>query len=554
MPSFLESLAHGVPQLAVALEAHGNRQWEKARAAYLQVIDQPQLTAICFHQLGVIAEAQGDLERAAQLIRTAIRLDSGRPIFHQTLGTILERLGNRAESLDAMMSFALTLYSAGQMEMAGSAYRRVLEIEPSHYGACINLGALLVRDDARAGIPYLVKGIALCAAREPRVRGLIDALLPMLRDARLIGPEIARTSGVPLAEVPLLELGVTNLGVALGQLGFVDEAILCHRLAIEIEPGFADAHFNLSLLLLARGEFRAGWREYEWRWKWKNFGEPRRRFSGAQWRGQDLAGKTILVFTEQGWGDTIQFAPLIRRLAAAAHIILEVPPPLLSLFRDNLQQGAVEVVARKDPNRVDSPRKLDYAVSLMSLAERLDIGLADLPLATGYVRARDDLKSVWRARIGASDAIQVGLVWAGSPTHKNDRNRSIALQRLSALFRHEAITWHSLQVGPQAGEPTRIGAPLRDHSEDLTDFAATAAAIDCLDLVISVDTAVAHLAAAMGKPTWILLPAIADWRWLEHRTDSPWYPSARLFRQPQIGDWDSVVATVSAVVAEFRKG
>jgi tetratricopeptide (TPR) repeat protein len=546
MPSFLERLARTVPQLQTALAAQESGDLARARAAYLELADQPQLTAISLHQLGAIADQQGDTARAAALFQTAVRLDPQRPIFHQSLATAMERLGKRAAALEAMMSFAFALNSTGESDLAIAAYRRILEIDANRYDACLNLGALLVNKGMREGIAHLVKGIALCALRQPRMRRLIDALSPRLVAQGLVTEAVAATAGIALAECRLLELGLTNLGVALGDRGLVEEAMACHRLALAIEPGCADAHFNQSLLLLGAGEYAAGWPEYEWRWRWSHSPEPHRRLVSSRWEGQDLDAKTVLVFAEQGWGDAMQFVPLIRRLSAAGLVVLEVGEPLLALIRANFQGGNVEVVLRpKDLDRVGTGPPLDYAVALMSLPDRIGLTVADLPVATNYLQADPAKAVLWRECLGASPGIKIGIAWAGSPTHKNDRNRSVALASLGALFALPGLSWHSLQVGARAGEPAQLGLPLRDLAAELNDFADTAAVIANLDLVISVDTAVAHLAAAMGKPCWVLLPSPADWRWLKERSDSPWYPSVRLFRQPRDGDWESVAASVA---------
>ena len=550
MASFLDSLADTVPQLRAALDAHARREWDEARAAYLDLADQPSLTAIALHQLGVIATEQGDHGRAAALFQSALRLDPQRPIFHQSLGSALERLGKRTEALEAIMGFGYVLHGAGQDELAIASYRRVLEADRYRYEAYFNLGALIVATDARAGIPYLVQGIALCTWHEPRLRRLLDRLLPRLVGDGLVSREVAATTGIALGRVQNLELAVTNLGVGLGDLGMPEEAVACHRLAVELDPGFPDAHFNLSLQLLGAGDLESGWREYEWRWRWKNFTAPRRRLPCARWQGQDIAGKTILVYGEQGWGDVMQFAPLVRRLEAARHVVLEVGPPLVALFQENFAHGNVEVIScDANPDRVNTERPLDYAVPLLSMPERLGLRLHDLPLATAYLRANAKKASQWRTRLATGAGLKVGIAWAGSPTHKNDRNRSVALERLRRIFAVAGITWYSLQIGARANEPALHGLPLSDLSDGLNDFVDTAAAITNLDLVISVDTSVAHLAAALGKPTWILLPAVADWRWLRVREDSPWYPGVRLFRQPVLGDWEAVGVAVADALA-----
>jgi hypothetical protein len=269
-----------------------------------------------------------------------------------------------------------------------------------------------------------------------------------------------------------------------------------------------------------------------------------------EWRGETLAGKTIFVYAEQGFGDAIQFSPLVDRLVAdAAHVVFEVTTPLVRLFRQSFKGGNVTVVERPaEPLRTAVTRPVDYVAALMSLPHWLGISVASLPLARPYMRAADN--GGWAGRIDAAAGRKIGLVWAGRPTHSDDRKRSLALAQLLPLYSIPDCAWYSLQVGPARDQLAAAPHPIVDLSPHLGDFADTAAAIAQLDLVVAVDTAVAHLAAAMGKPVCILLPAVPDWRWLKLRSDSPWYPSVRLFRQPKIGDWDSAIAALRHFLLE----
>jgi hypothetical protein len=339
-----------------------------------------------------------------------------------------------------------------------------------------------------------------------------------------------------------------NLGVALHDQGRFDEALASYDEAARLNPELVDARWNRAFLLLTMGRYAEGWREHEWRWRRKQ--QPPRSFPQPLWRGEPASGRTILLHNEQGTGDTLQFmryAPLVA--AGGARVLLQVQRPLQRLVRGSVDR-AIEVLGEGDvlpPFDLHSP--------LLSLPLACATSLDAIPATVPYVAVDPAIAARWRERIGPDGGPRVGLVWAGNPQHKNDRNRSIALERLLPLIGAVEARWFSLQVGERAGDLARL-APDRVTSlaDQLTDFAETAGAIDNLDLVITVDTAVAHLAGALGKPVWILLPAVPDWRWLLERGDSPWYPTARLFRQPARGDWDSVVAALHEAFAGKKKG
>ena len=296
---------------------------------------------------------------------------------------------------------------------------------------------------------------------------------------------------------------------------------------------------------LALGDFAAGWTEYEWRWQTAAFAPHRRNFTSPQWTGgQDLAGKTILLHAEQGLGDTIQlvrYVPLVARRGAT--VILEVQPELASLLAGI--DGAAGVIARG--------RKLprfDLHCPLMSLPRALGTTAETIPAAVPYIRVAQAAARSWAQRLPQGRVI--GIAWAGRRSHHNDLNRSLPLGRLAPLLRHAGARFVSLQRDVRPGDDAilRDSPSIVDLGGVPEDFADTAALISRLDAVISVDTAVAHLAGALGKPLLLLLPYAADFRWLRRRDDSAWYPSARLLRQPAFGDWDGVVARLCALVSQ----
>lgn len=549
--SQLDFLAQSEPKFAAALEAHRTGRLDEARAGYLDLLDQPRLTAVCLHQLALVAGQRGDDVRAVDLFQAAIRFDPRQPVFYRNLSQTLQRLGRGLDSVDAFLRFIVALQGAGQIERSVAECQRILAADPGQVDAYVHLGSALLalRKPAEAVRP-LVRGIVLSPVRTPKVRDLLDKLAPFLLAEGLVDRSVLQR-GAASGQSVTLDSALTSLGLALGRMGFAEQEILCHRAALEVEPGVGGVHFNLATALLRLGMYEEGWREYEWRWQWSGFPEPRRRLPCAPWHGQPLSGRTLLIYIEQGWGDAIQFAPLVTRLAAADHVVFEVTLPLVRLFKENFERGNVEVIGRnRDPNKVNIDRPLDFAVPLMTLPGRLGIAAKDLPLATTYIAARPESIADWAARLQPLPRPRVGIAWAGSATHADDSVRSVALRRLRRLFDVRGCSFVSLQVGERASELAGFPNPVLDVSAELKDFTDTAALIANLDLVLSVDTAVAHLAAAIGKPTWVMLAAAADWRWLRERSDSPWYPSVRLFRQTRADDWEGVAEDIAAALEE----
>jgi hypothetical protein len=336
-----------------------------------------------------------------------------------------------------------------------------------------------------------------------------------------------------------------SLGHLLIQLGRHREAIASFARAIALEPDNANAHFNLALALLTVGELEAGWREYEWRFRTEGLKASRSIYPQPHWDGvESLAGKTINVYTEQGLGDSIMFVRYAPMLAAQGATVIAGLLPQAKVLATEID--GVTPVAPGDP----LPR-FDIQCPLLSLPYLLKTRLETIPANVPYIRPRADRVAIWRDRLPRDGRLTVGVVWAGGKDFKGDHNRSIALQRFQSLFDAPGMRFVGLQRELREGDAERLRQwpDVMHFGEQLTDFADTAAIISMLDLVISVDTSVAHLAGAMARPVWILLPIVPDFRWLLDRSDSPWYPTARLFRQPRLGDWESVLAHVRAALA-----
>ncbi len=336
-----------------------------------------------------------------------------------------------------------------------------------------------------------------------------------------------------------------NRGLALSYLDRPQEAFDSFDRAIALEPDLAEAHWNKALLHLSVGDFAQGWRGYEWRWRRATELRPR-DFTQPQWSGEDLNGKTILLHAEQGFGDSIQFIrylPLVR--AKAERVILELPDGLLSLVGE-LSEGVTTL------SRGAALPSFDVHCPMMSLPLAFNTTISTIPTSVPYLRAPAGRIDAWRARLPPRTMPRVGLVWSGRADHRNDHNRSIALSRIQSLLAIPDVEFISLQKEYRDSDLAALAsAPVMRLDSALNDFADTAAVISELDLVIAVDTATAHLAGALGKPLWLLLSYIQDWRWMRGRVDSPWYPTARLFHQPEIGDWDTVIARVAQELTTF---
>ena len=343
-----------------------------------------------------------------------------------------------------------------------------------------------------------------------------------------------------------------NRANILSELRRFDEALAAFAATLARDPAHANAHWNEALARLLIGDFHNGWAKYEWRWETDSQKPHRRRFAQPLWLGSEPpAGKTVLVHAEQGFGDTLQFVRYIPRLAAlGATTILEAQAGLLPLL--SKLSGCAQVIARGIPLP-----PFDLHCPIMSLPLALRTSLHTIPADVPYLATPRDRLEKWRERLPRSGKARIALAWAGSATHSRDAARSIPLARLQPLFAdNDAIEWLSVQreLRDGDGEILNSWSRVRHLGPELADFADTAAVLALSDLVIAVDTAVAHLAGALGRPVWVLLPYSPDFRWLLDRGDSPWYPSARLFRQPRPADWDSVIAHVGEALAEFAAG
>jgi len=466
---------------------------------------------------GALARERGEPEEALALFFRAAAVEPSRAELHNNLGVILEELKRPEEAVasyrealsrkgeypDASCNLGNALLALHREEEAIAAYRMAVAIDPGHTDARYNLANAL------------------------RGKGEWEEAVQCYREL------LALNSG-HLS-------GWVNLGGSLHALNDLPGAVTALRRALEIDPESVDAHWNLALALLACGDFRQGWREYEWRLK-----DPAARFSTtlagrAMWDGSPLSGRTLLLRAEQGFGDAVQFYRYAQLLARRGEkVLFECRRELLPLFSG--QEGGIPLFPAGD-----DPPPFDTFAYLLSLPHLLGATVRGTPCYDPPLSADPLLAASWGERMPRRGALRVGLVWAGSAGYRNDRYRSLAAAELAPLSLLPGVELYSLQLGASETELEVIGQGGRvtDLAPRLASFADTAAAIENLDVVVAVDTAVAHLAGAMGKPVLVLLPFSCDWRWLSDRADSPWYPSMRLYRQQVPGEWGSVVAAVA---------
>lgn len=452
-----------------------------------------------------------------------------------------EKAQSRRVDRDTAFRMAVQRQQAGKLGDAVDIYRRILAADPAFAPAWINLGVAL-RGLGRidAGIASLQRGIAL----KPEDAGARSNLGNALRAAGRL--DEARASHLAAIGMdPSAGSFVYNLGLVLRDLGDLDGAIARFDEAEAMGYAPADLNWDRALALLLRGDLERGFAEYEWRWQIAD-AKPR-DLPGPAWKGEDLSGGTLLVYAEQGFGDTIQFVrylPLV--VEKAARVVLECQEPLVRLFQNSEACQDVTVVARD----MDPLPHYDAHAALLTLPH-LTVA-APIAGDRPYLAASDSLPTADRPQT----ELQVGLVWAGKPTHRNDRNRSLALSELSPLFEVPGARFHSLQLGDPADAIASLGysALIADHRPRIRDFADSADLLSTLHLLISADTAPAHLAGALGRPVWTLLPFAADWRWRTQGETTPWYDTMRLFRQTRPRHWtdvierlrDSLVAQVAA--------
>jgi tetratricopeptide (TPR) repeat protein len=553
---------------ALGWQHHRSGDFRKAEEVYRTLLRREPRNGRTWFVLGNLCADQGRLGEAAACIRQAVELEPREPMGFLHLGNALLRQDRIAEAeeayrkclelptgregpatrVDALVNLGFLLGDQEKLDEARECYEKARSLNPAVAEIHHNLGNILreqgKRDEAIAcydealrlrptyAKAYVNKGIALVAG------GNVESAHECLRRAVELDPKVAEAHN--------------SLGTILSARGQPEDAVAQYEIALGLKPDYPEAHWNRALVQLLQGDYERGWPDYEWRWKCKRaFQIP--RFAQPRWDGGPLAGKTILLYAEQGLGDTLHFiryVPLVQ--ARGGRVIVQCQAALIPLL--SRCAGIDELVPWGSP----SPA-FDVYAALLSLPALFHTTVETIPADIPYLHADPTLVEHWRRQLGVLDGFKVGIAWQGSTRHAWDGHRSVSLEAFAPLARVPGVRLISLQKGTGVEQVQSVAGSfsLADFG-DLVDrtagaFMDTAAILQSLDLVICVDTAVAHLAGGQGVPVWLALHHTPDWRWLRVRRDSPWYPSARLFRQPSPGAWGPVFAQIAQELAEIAR-
>lgn len=548
--------------VGIALKELG--RLHEAEASYRKAIEIQEDFADCHNDLGNLLQEMGRLDEAQIHCRRAIQIQPEDARAHNNLGVILQKLGRldeatlslqralqlKPEYAEAHSNLGNICQQFGQHDKAQACYRRAIELQPGCADAHTNLGVTL-RELGR------LEEAAACARRALQLQpGCVQAhtnLGVVLRELGQLDNSVA--SLVRALQIdPMYAPAHANLGTTFKELGQLVEAEASYRRALQISPDDADAECSLGHTLLQCGKLREGWRHYEHRWEGGLPKPTRQPTTLPQWRGEaPRSGDGILIFGEQGMGDKLQFSRYLPLLTECFRggVAVVVNRPLLKLLRQSFP--AVQVFDGAPPDQ----RAWQWQCPLLSLPLAFNTSLDTIPNQTPYLSAEPVKTAHWQGRIAAlnlpSAAQKIGIVWKPGNLMKNASLRALTLRQLAPLLQQPGCVWFSLQKEPDDSKlPWVTSGKLIDWADEFNDFADTAALLMHLDLVIAVDTAVVHLAGALGKPVWLLNRYASEWRWMRDRDDSPWYPTMRIFTQRSAGDWDEVVRRVGVAVAELN--
>jgi tetratricopeptide (TPR) repeat protein len=501
--------------LKAGMAMHQAGSLAEAERIYRHILAAQPHHADAIHLLGVIAAQNGQREPAVELMSRAVALRPESAEFRCNLGAALLEL-NRKEEAAAELRRAIdlrpnmaqahnnlgnALTALGRHQEAADCARRALALDPNYAQAYYNL------------------------ANVQRNLGQWDEAVANYRRALALKRDWREAEN--------------NLGNTFCSAGRFAEAENLFADVLARRPDDPLAHWNVALALLRRGDLERGLKEYESRWQIPELRLNRLRDARPEWDGGEIKGRRILVYAEQGLGDSIQFARYIPFLAGrGAGVVVNCQKELAGLL------GGIAGVTECHAHPGAKNSRWDLHCSLPSLPRLMGTTLATIPASVPYLRADPAKAALWRNRLEGTGKRKIGVAWAGSPRHPSDEQRSVRLDRLADLWRSD-IRMVSLQKGQGREQIGPSGLALDDWTEELDDFADTAALVENLDLIVTVDTAVAHLAGAMGKEVWVLLPFVPDWRWMLEREDSPWYPTMRLFRQEKTGDWSGPIGRIA---------
>jgi tetratricopeptide (TPR) repeat protein len=551
--------------LGVAFAQQGKAA--EALASFQQALALKADYAEAHNNRGIVLAQRDRQDEAISHYAEALRLRPDYAEAHNNLGIVLARQGKLAEAVasyaqalrlrpdyaEAHNNLALALIEQGEMNAAVASYGQALRLRPDYAEAHYNLGLALAKidrlDEASASYEQALRlkpdyaeaynnlGVA------QGIQGRLQESVTSFRQALRLKPDYAEA---------YYNLGLVLIKEGIGHIkeGKVEEAITCYRQALLFKPDYAEAHKDLALAWLMRGNFEQGWPEYEWRWLCP--GTAARPFAQPAWDGTPLAGSTIVLYAEQGLGDTLQFiryAPLVQQRGGKVVVVCQ--QQLLALLASC--QGIDRLAARESPMP-----EFDEWAPLLSLPGIFQTRLTTIPATVPYLFADPQLVRQWRQELKPLETskkgeLKIGIAWQGNPGHKQDRQRSIALPLFAPLAGLPGVRLFSIQLGPGTEQLLDLGNHFAvtdlGNRFDPASFQDAAAVMMALDLIISVDSSMAHLAGALGVPVWVPLPYVPDWRWLLEREDSPWYPSMRLFRQRKPGNWEEVFERVVAALS-----
>lgn len=547
------------------LREMGSGHLEESVAACRQAIALVANFPEAYNNLGNTLKDLGRLDEAVAAYRQAITLRPGYPEGYNNLGNTLRDQGKLDEALatcrqaialrpnfaEAYCNLGNVLSDREEFAAAREAYRQASTLRPALAEAHCNLGIVLLRDKQAGGrLEEAAAAFQQARALRPNYPEAITNYGSVLREQGKLAEAVAAYRQA-MALQPDYASAHNNLGVVLQDQGQLAAADAAYRQAIELKPDYPDAQFNRALLQLLQGDYKAGWEAHEWRWQCALFRPHHWNIPQPMWDGSELTDRTIILHVEQGFGDIIQFirfVPLVAARCGGGEVLVKCVPELRRLLQHT--PGMTRWLEDAEPLPA-----FDVHCSFMSLPLALGSTLENLPREVPYLHAEAAEVEKWRRELaGDTQRLKVGVVWSGNPTHTNDRNRSMPREALAPLGQVPGVSFYSLQKGAADQPVGSAGLKLIDRTAELKDFVDTAALLANLDLVIAVDTAVAHLAGAMGKPVWTLLPFMPDWRWLLEREDSPWYTTMRLFRQTTRGDWEGVIQRVKVALERLVRG
>jgi len=579
-------------QMEEALRYHRAGELTRANKIYAAILEAAPDHPDALHLSGVIAHQTGRQDAAVQLIKRAIAMDPKEASFYVNLGNALMEQGHLDEAIgcygrahqmapdsaelcfnlgnahrtqgnlveaadwyqkalnmapafhDAHNNLAAVWIAMGEFKAAIRCCRKMVELRPDDADTYVHMGAALKGDGKKdAAAACYQKAIHLKPdAPEPyfslgnllHEQGRLEAAVEMYQEAISLKPDYIDA--------------IDNLGKTRRDLGMLSEAMSCYERSLQLNPGNVETRFDMATLHLLQGDFADGWIGYEWRFKrenWKSvYPYP---FDIPRWQGEPFTGKRLLVHSEQGLGDSLQFVrylPMVKE--RGGEVVFETVGPLMNLFRG--LEGVDRLI--EGPAYTNQSMHFHFYVPLLSLPGVFGTRMETIPSKTPYIYPDSQKIRIWEQRLADKKGFRIGLVWAGKAS---DRRRSCPLIEMAPLLQVAGVVFLGLQRGEASEEVTRLpdSMAFENIGELFEDFSDTAAAIEHLDLVISIDTSVAHLAGAMNKPVWVPLIKSPDWRWFMDRDDSPWYPTMRLFRQTRAGQWDRPVRQLKEALSAW---